>query len=689
MANSICKRLIAFCCIFSFLLVSFQFTLLAADTDEQSVCITAADIFNFEFVSDAQISPDGKQIVYVRKFADIKTDKRYSNLWIINFDGSGNRPLTSGKYNDHSPCWSPQDSELIYVSDRDGSSQIYKRWMDNGHTVVVTNLKHSPKGITWSGDGKWIAFTANVPAAPRTIARMPSKPKGAQWAEPAKVIDQLVYRFDKIGYAYGKGYNHLFVLPAEGGTPRQLSRGNFNHNGNITWTPDNKYILMSVNRRKDHELESDDTEIYEFSLTDGTIKALTNRKGPDNSPVISPNGKHIAYTGYNEKYQGYQLERLYLMNRDGSGSRVILPDFERSVYQLSWSGNNKGIYFLYADKGNTKLAYASLTGSVKILTGDIGGSSGSSYGGGSYTIAANGNFAITYSRPGIPSEIAVATFSKPMLRVLTSVNRDILALKKLGEVEDIWYKSSFDGRDIQGWIIKPPNFDPSRKYPLILEIHGGPFANYGDRFDIEKQLMAAGGYVVLYTNPRGSTSYGEEFGNLIHHAYPGKDFYDLNSGVDAVVKKGYIDTQNLFVTGGSGGGVLTCWMIGHTTRFRAAVTVYPVINWYSWLLTTDVPGLGVKNWFPGLPWDHVQHYEARSLLSVVKNVKTPTMVLCGEHDWRCPISESEQYYRALKLLGVESVLVRVPDEAHGIRNRPSHHISKMLHIIGWFDLHRK
>jgi len=259
----------------------------------------------------------------------------------------------------------------------------------------------------------------------------------------------------------------------------------------------------------------------------------------------------------------------------------------------------------------------------------------------------------------------------------------------LGEVEEIWYDSSLDKRKIHGWIVKPPGFNPSKKYPLILEIHGGPFANYGDRFDFEKQIMAAQGYVVLYTNPRGSTGYGQEFGNLIHHKYPGDDFYDLNSGVDAVIAKGYVDTDNLFVTGGSGGGVLTCWMIGRTDRFRAAVTVYPVINWYSFNLTSDIGAFTTKYWFPGFPWDYLEHYEKRSLLSVVKNVKTPTMVMTGEEDYRTPISESEQYYQALKMLKVDAVLVRVPEEPHGISRRPSHHMAKILNIIAWFDQHKK
>jgi dipeptidyl aminopeptidase/acylaminoacyl peptidase len=235
--------------------------------------------------------------------------------------------------------------------------------------------------------------------------------------------------------------------------------------------------------------------------------------------------------------------------------------------------------------------------------------------------------------------------------------------------------------------VQPPDFDPSKKYPLILEIHGGPFGDYGDRFDFEKQVWASMGYVVLYTNPRGSTSYGEEFANLIHHAYPGDDFADLNSGVDAVVAKGYIDTNNLFVTGGSGGGVLTAWTIEHTERFRAAACLYPVINWYSFVLTTDIPWTA-KYWFPGNPWENTDQYMQRSLTNLVAKIKTPTLVMTGEADYRTPISEAEQFYAALKLLNIDAVLVRVPEEPHGIGRRPSHHIAKMLYVAGWFEQHK-
>jgi dipeptidyl aminopeptidase/acylaminoacyl peptidase len=272
---------------------------------------------------------------------------------------------------------------------------------------------------------------------------------------------------------------------------------------------------------------------------------------------------------------------------------------------------------------------------------------------------------------------------------LTRLNDDLLSQKKLGKVEEIWYESSFDKRKIQGWICYPPDFDASKKYPLMLEIDGGPFTNYGNRFSAEVQLFASKGYVVLYTNPRGSTSYGGEFGNLIHHNYPNNDYGDLMSGVDEVIKKGSIDTENLFVTGGSGGGVLTAWIVGHTNRFRAAVVAKPVINWYSFVLYSDNPGFFYKYWFPGLPWDNVEHYMKRSPISYVKNVKTPTMLLTGEQDYRTPMGETEQYYAALKLNNVETAMVRIQESGHGIAGRPSNLIAKTAYIVGWFEKYKK
>jgi acylaminoacyl-peptidase len=280
-----------------------------------------------------------------------------------------------------------------------------------------------------------------------------------------------------------------------------------------------------------------------------------------------------------------------------------------------------------------------------------------------------------------------ASASPLPVRRLTDLNADLLGHKELGAVEEIWYESSHDGRPIQGWVLTPPGFDPDQRYPLILEIHGGPFANYGDRFSAEAQLYAAAGYVVLYTNPRGSTSYGGEFGNLIHHAYPGHDFDDLMSGVDAVLERGYVDADRLYVTGGSGGGVLSAWIVGHTDRFRAAVVQKPVINWYSWALTADMYVTGIRYWFPGPPWEHRDHYMDRSPLSQVGNVTTPTMLITGEEDYRTPMPESEQFYQALQFRGVPSALVRIPDASHGIASRPSNLVAKVAHVLEWFRRH--
>lgn len=658
----------------------------------QSKLLTVNDVFQLETAADPQISPDGKRVIYVRQFADIMADQRRSNLWVVNFDGSDHRPLTTGNFSDSLPRWNPDGSQVLFLSDRDGSPQIYRRFMDTGQVAKLTSVTQAPTGASWSPDGKWIAFSMLVPAETPKVAGMPAPPEGAKWAEPPRIIDRLVYRFNGPGYLK-PGYTHLFVIPAEGGTPRQISDGNFHHGGEpfrpgeAVWSGDSSSLLISANRRKDADLEPLDSEIYEFPLNGG-MKQLTNRRGPDASPQVSPDNRYIAYTGFDDKYQGYQVTKLYVMNRDGSGSRVLRADFDRDVAAIQWTRDSKGLLFASDDQGNSGLYHISLDGAMKKLTGNAGSGTSAYSRGVSVSVAANGSYATTYTTPYVAGEIMTGSLQGGAPKVLTGVNDDLMAARELGKVEEIWYESSKDKRKVQGWIIKPPGFDASKKYPLILEIHGGPFANYGDRFDLEKQIMAAKGYVVLYTNPRGSTSYGGEFGNLIHHAYPGDDFYDLDSGVDAVIAKGYIDPKRVYVTGGSGGGVLTCWMVGRSNRFRAAVTVYPVINWYSFNLTADIGNFTTKYWFPGFPWDHVEHYEKRSLLSVVKNVKTPTMVLTGEEDYRTPMSESEQYYQALKLLGVETRLVRVPGEPHGIQRRPSHHMAKILSIVNWFEEHK-
>ncbi len=644
------------------------------------------DVFEMEFVSDPQISPSGEHIVYVRNFKDIMTDRNLSNLWIVNFDGTNNHPLTTGNQNDFQPRWSPDGKKIVYKSNKGGSTQFYLRWMDSGAESKLTNLVQSASAASWSPSGKYLAFTMFVPkSSSPPLVKMPAKPPGAKWNKPPIYIDDFKYRADGQGYLK-QGNQQIFVLSVDGGTPRQITNFEANH-GSPQWSKDEKSLVFHANRHENAETEPRNLEIYTVSLETGNVKALTDRHGPDANPIISPDGTKIAYLGNDERYLGYQLTRLYVMNADGSDSRLISGDLDRDVGNIYWGADNKSIYFKYDDEGDTKLASINLDGKVNDLTNHLGGLSlGRPYGGSSFSATANGQYAFTLGTWEHPADLAVGQNGSS--NRLTHLNDDLFAAKKIGEVEEIWYESSFDKKKVQGWICKPPNFDPNKKYPLLLEIHGGPFSNYGNRFSAEVQMYAAAGYVVLYTNPRGSTSYGEDFGNLIHHNYPGQDYDDLMSGVDAVIEKGYVDENNLYVTGGSGGGVLTAWIVGNTDRFKAAVVAKPVINWYSFVLYADNPGTYYKYWFPGKPWEHLEHYMKRSPISLVKNVKTPTMLLTGEADMRTPIPESEQYYAALKLEGVETAMVRIPGAYHGIAARPSNLMAKVAYVLGWFEKYR-
>ncbi len=645
------------------------------------------DIFELEFVSDPRISADGERIVYVRNFKDIMSDANLANIWMINSDGNNNRPITTGNQNDHSPVWSPDGEKIVYRSARNGRSQLYLRWLTDGSEQQLTNTLRGPGQPYWSPDGRWLAFTMSVPYEEKPLVNLPAKPKGAKWNDPPKEITKLQYRNDGAGYAENE-YSQIFLLTVDGGTPIQLTDEPYNHLGALSWSKDSKSIYYSANLHEDRDFDPANSEIHRLDITTRDYVTLTTRKGPDLRPVVSPDGRRIAYLGNDEHYQGYQLTRLYLMNADGSQPQCISCNFDRDVDDMTWSADGRSLFIQYDDEGNTKIASLTMDGKVQDVAKEVGGLSlGRPYSGGSFSVAGNGMVAYTHSTPEHPAELAVASGLSNMKR-LTNLNSDLFQFKKLGKVEEIWYKSSFDQRDVQGWICFPPDFDPSKKYPLILEIHGGPFANYGDRFTAEIQLFAAAGYVVLYANPRGSTSYGEEFGNLIHHNYPSEDYDDLISGVDAVIAKGYIDPERLYVTGGSGGGVLTSWIVGKTDRFKAAVVAKPVINWYSFVLYADGPAFFYKYWFPGKPWDHPEHYLKRSPISLVGNVKTPTMLLTGESDFRTPIAESEQYYTALKINGVETMMVRVPNAGHGIADQPSNLVAKVAYILGWFGKYR-
>ncbi len=645
--------------------------------------LTLMDVFELEFASDPQISPDDQRVVYVRNSMDVMKDRKRSGLWIVDSNGIDHRKLTDGTTDESSPRWSPGGSKLLYVSKEEGTTQIFLRWMDTGQTARLTQLPGSPKGLCWSPDGQWIAFSMLVKQEAAELVKLPRKPEGAQWADKPILIERLKYRSDGSG-DLPHGFHHLFVLPAEGGTPRQLTSGSFNHTGIPVWTPDGKSLIFSSNRNEDWEHEYHNSEIYEVSVKDGTVKSLTSRKGPDSSPAVSPNGNTIAYLSFKDRVQTYQVTHLHLMNRDGNNQRVLTGELDRDISHPVWAVDGSGVYFQFDDHGNTKIAFASLDGKTRVIAEDVGGTSlGRPYSAGSFSVGKQ-RLTFTRTRPDHPAEVAIVDAGGEAKEV-THLNSDILGHRRLGRVEEVRYPSSFDTREIQGWLVTPPDFNPSVKYPLILEIHGGPINHYGDRFTAEIQLYAAQGYVVLYANPRGSTSYGETFGNLLHHNYPGEDYDDLISGVDALVARGFIDEKRLYVTGGSAGGIMTAWIVGKTDRFRAAVAAKPVINWYSKVLMADNYYSYHNYRYPGSPWENPEAYMKFSPISLVGNVTTPTMLLTGTDDLRTPLSESEQFYGALKMRNIDTAMVRIPGASHKITSRPSQLIAKVANVLAWFE----
>lgn len=655
----------------------------AQGNDGPQRSFAGADLFDLEQASDPQISPDGSRIAYVRQSNDIMTDRTRSTIWLIDVRTGEHTPLVAGPGAYLSPRWSEDGTRLAYVSAAEGASaQLYVRWMASGETARITGLPDSPNSITWSPDGKSIAYVLHVNADPLKLGAAPAKPEGAKWAEPLEVIDRVTYRADGDGYTK-PGFDHIFVVPSDGGAPRQLTFGNFADGGPLSWSRDGRTIFFSAVRTPDWEREPNNSEVLALDVGSGALKPLTSRYGPDNAPMLSPDGSKIAYLGYDDKHVSYANNQLYVMNRDGSGSRLLTGSLDRSVEDLAWSADGRSILISYDDHAVRKVARVTLDGRMTVVADHLsGGGLDRPYTGGSFSVSKGGTVAYTRGTAQRPADIYVGD------RRLTHLNDNGLGAKALGEVTPLAVKAA-DGRAIDAWLVTPPGYSPGKRVPMILEIHGGPNAAYSAAFSTDYQLYAAGGYAVLYTNPRGSTSYGDEFANLIDRNYPGDDYGDLMAAVDAAIAKGVADPNNLFVTGGSGGGVLTAWIVGKTDRFKAAVTQKPVINWVSEALTMDATGFTSRYWFSKQPWEDPMSYWNRSPLSLVGNVKTPTMVVVGAEDYRTPVSESEQYYAALQIRGVPTALVKVPGASHGgIAARPSQAAAKAAAILAWFDKYR-
>ncbi|MGH9755948.1 MAG: prolyl oligopeptidase family serine peptidase, partial [Blastocatellia bacterium] len=665
-------------------IVTVLFSLCAVATAQPKPRLLDKETFmNMESVGNPEISPDGKQIIFTRTWVDKVKDQYRSNLWIVDVDGSRVRELTSGARNDSSPVWSPDGKRIAFLSDRDGTNQLSVMWLDTREIAQLTHLEQAPGAIKWSPDGKQIAFTSFAPDNdPILPIKLPERPRGAEWAKPAVIVDRLSWASDGRGPT-PKGHTHVFVVDATlGGTPRQVTSGKYNHGGfqgGYDWSADGKTIYVSGVRKPEAEYLRNDSEIYAVDLATLDIKPLTDRKGPDGNPVVGPDGKYIAYVGYDDRMYTNHVSSLYIMDKSGGGKRVLAGNLMSSPQNLVWATDNSGVYFSVEEKGSSHVYFTPLNGAARQITNGAHILNG-------FSLANNGQAVAIRTSSQEPG--ALVTFNlkdAAKMTKLVDVNTDVLTNVKLGDAEELWFTSK-DGWKAQGWLIKPANFEPGKKYPMVLWIHGGPWSMYSVAWNWAFQNFAANGYAVLYTNPRGSTGYGQDFVNGIQYSYPGKDYDDLMAGVDAALAKGFIDEKNLFVCGGSGGGVLTAWIVGHTDRFAAAVSMRPVINWHSFVGTTDGP-----NWyyqFQKRPWEDPMEFAARSPLNYVANVKTPTMVMTGEADLRTPMSQSEEYYRALKMLKKETLLVRMPDEFHGWR-RPSHQLAQQLYLMAWFEKHMR
>jgi dipeptidyl aminopeptidase/acylaminoacyl peptidase len=642
----------------------------------QPATLKLEQYFDLEDVQDPQLSPDGKQIIFTRRWVDKLNDRWESSLWIMNADGSRSRQLLDGS----NALWSPDGTRIAYLARGEPSgTQIWVRFMDgDAAPTQITRLTESPSEVEWSPDGKSLAFRMLVMQKDDGMKiAMPAAPKGAKWVEPPRVVTRLNYRRDRQGFV-DDGYRQLFVVPADGGTARQITTGPWEH-GEPNWSRDGKSLIFSALRTENAEYAWRESEIYAVDVASGQVRQLTNRKGPDGNPRVSPSGKYIAYTGFDSTNATWQDSKLYVMDADGSNRRVLTEALDRSPQGMIWAPDESGVYFNVENEGWRNLYFAPLAGGARAITK------------GSHMLSVTsmdktGTMVGVASTSLKPADVVTLSVRNPTPKQITAVNDDILAGKTLGQVEEIWYPVA-DGMRIQGWIVKPPGFDARKKYPLMLSIHGGPHSMYNGAFNFSWQEHAANGYVVLYTNPRGSTGYGSAFGNAIKNAYPGKDYDDLMAGVDTVIGRGYIDTRNMFVYGCSGGGVLTSWIVGKTDRFAAASANCPVTNWMSFVGTTD--GSSWYRNFEKFPWDDPTEHLKRSPIMLVGNVKTPTMLMTGVQDLRTPISQTEEYYEALKVRKVPTAMIRFNEEWHGTSSRPSNYLRTQLYLRSWFEKYMK
>ena len=661
-----------------------------AENETDDHLIQLADYLDFERVANPQISPDGSTILYTRRTIDKLNDKFVSSLWLVNADGSRNRQLMAGG----GGLWSPDGTRIAFVRpDENDKPQIFVRFMDaEGSVTQVTRFEHAPRSISWSPDGEQIAFVSRVPLKDKWSVKLPGRPKGAKWTEDPTIIDTLHYRQDRVGYT-NTGYDHIFVVPATGGTPRQLTDGDWNVGQRVlgviataprlSWSPDGSKIAFDGPGKPVENPHWFESHINLVTVATKEVTQLTSGHGTYGDPVFSPNGRQIAFSGYPEHDRSYPIPNVYTVSSNGTGERQLTEDLSDGPSSLHWSKSGSEVYFVMEREGTRNLHAVTTNGRVRDVTeGDQQVSLSN--------LSDDGSAAMIVTRTEMPGAVAhVSELNRAArISILTDVNADVLFGKTLGKVEEIWYDATTDTGEsarVQGWVVYPPDFDASKTYPLLLSIHGGPHAMYNSGFNFTFQEFAARGYVVLYTNPRGSTGYGNDFVNAIQHRYPGPvDYADLMAGVDAVLERGFVDENRLFVTGCSGGGVLTTWVIGQTERFKAAAALCPVTNWMAMSGTTDVSGW-LYGFFPKPFWEDPKPWLEHSTIMHVGKVTTPTLLMTGTKDIRTPLTEAENYYAALKVRGVPTRLVPMNGEYHGTRSIPSNYLRTSLMMRKWFE----
>jgi dipeptidyl aminopeptidase/acylaminoacyl peptidase len=688
-------------------LLALPATLPAADKRP----IAETDLFKFVWVADPQISPDGSQVAFVRVSVNAEKTGYDTTLWIVPADGSAPaRPFTSGP-GDDDPRWSPDGRWLAFSrSGEQKPPQVHLIPAQGGEAFALTDLPRGAGAPAWSPDGKTIAFVST--ANDKDLARKKAgNQKPEEWESDVRVITSAVYRFNGAGYLDPDRPAQMWVIdvPAPGAKPaeaRQLTRGEFNV-GSPTWSRDGSQIYFRSNRVEEPYYNMPDDDVWavpakpaQAPAADSELRKVVDVDGPVGELAFAPDGRSVAFTGFlnPEARRSYDKTDLLVLDaRAGATARVLTAKFDGDAggglsgdqhaprgnrpQPVVWSRDGRSLILVAAERGRANLQrFDVASGQTQPLTEGNQEIS-------SYTATPDASrIAMVVSTPTVISDLYALDPATKSRKLLYQPNRELFAELDVTEPEELVYKS-FDGREIQAWIQKPPGFDPSKKYPLILNIHGGPHAAYGWVFSHEFQWMAAQGYVVVFPNPRGSSSYGQEFGNVIQYEFPGDDAKDLLASVDAMLETGYIDPQKLGVTGGSGGGILTNWILTQTDRFKAAVSQRSISDWASFWYTADFSQFD-QFWFRGAPWEEAEDYARRSPITHVEKVTTPLMLIEGEADLRTPpTAGGEQMFRALKYLKRPVVMVRFPEETHELSRsgHPSRRIERLRHIVGWFD----